>query len=149
LTEVRTISLQELELIFNEPLMQQEAENIANYTVNESVKPTTASITEAGTVRLTFPPTIRNGDNLIRIGGLTDMYGNKLTYPVEREFDFVLPAVLPGYNELLITEIMADESPVVGLPAQEYLELYNPTEKVLTLQGIRYTDATSTTSFPN
>src|SRR5690606_34932161 len=109
LTEVRTISLQELELIFNEPLRQQEAEDIANYTLNESVKPTTASITEAGTVRLTFPQTVRNGDNIIRIAGLADMYGNKLTYPIEREFQFVLPAVLPGYNELLITEIMADE----------------------------------------
>lgn len=149
LDEVRTVSLQELDLIFNEPLRQQEAERVANYTLNGSIKPITATLTEAGTVRLTFAQNFRNGNNSISITNLTDLYGNGLAAPVESGFSFALPAVLPGYNELLITEIMADESPVVGLPAQEYIELHNPTGKVLTLQGIRYSDATSTTTFPN
>ncbi|WP_114777395.1 lamin tail domain-containing protein [Botryobacter ruber] len=149
LETVRTLSATELELIFSEPLRPQEAQTISNYTLNGTAPPTTATLAEDGTVRLTFTQPFRNGNNSIRISGLADLYGNTMPAPAEATFAFVLPAVLPGYNEVLITEIMARETPAVGLPAQEYIELYNPTERVLTLQGIRYSDATSTTTLPN
>ncbi|NJK83715.1 MAG: lamin tail domain-containing protein, partial [Saprospiraceae bacterium] len=37
--------------------------------------------------------------------------------------------------DLLLTEIMADPSPTVGLPDVEYLELYNNSKKVFNLKG--------------
>jgi hypothetical protein len=150
LRDVRTISSQELELLFNEPLNQQDAAVLANYTLNGNLKPVSASLSEAGTVKLSFAQSFLSGsNNTISIAGLSDLYGNILPVPVVRVFPFALPAVLPGYNELLITEIMADESPVVGLPLQEYIELYNPTGKVLILKGIRFSDATSTAILPD
>ncbi|MBC5774178.1 lamin tail domain-containing protein [Pontibacter sp. KCTC 32443] len=150
LEELQTITTQELILRFNEPLQPQQALNTTNYTLNGSIKPTIAELTEAGTVRLVFSQNFRFGSNTLSINNLQDLYGNSLGRPIERSFTFVPPAVLPGYNELLITEIMADEAPEVGLPAQEYIELYNATtDKVLTLQGIRYSDATSTTTLSN
>ena len=54
----------------------------------------------------------------------------------------------PTHHDLLITEIMADPSPVVGLPDAEYLELYNPTKRVLSTQGLRLSDRTTTTVLP-
>ena len=149
LDNVQTVSEQELELVFNEPLQQAEASTTANYTLNGSIKPATATLTEAGTVRLTFAQNFKSGTNTIQITNLSDMYGNILAAPLEHAFLFELPAIMPGYNQLLITEIMADELPNVGLPAQEYIELYNPTERVLNLQGIRFSDATSSTTLPN
>ncbi|GAB3199187.1 hypothetical protein ABID22_001779 [Pontibacter aydingkolensis] len=150
LDELQTITTQELILRFNEPLQPAQATTTANYTLNGSIKPIIAELTEAGTVRLVFSQNFSIGTNAVSIANLQDLYGNVLANPIERNFNFVPPPVLPGYNELLITEIMADENPVVGLPAQEYIELYNATaDKVLMLQGIRYSDATSTTTFPN
>lgn len=149
LESAQPLSTQTLELRFNEPLAQEPAQNLANYTLNGSLKPTSAELTGSGTVLLTFAQSLRNGANTVAVAGIADLYGNTLPSPMELTFQYALPPVLPGYNELLITEIMARETPAVGLPAVEYIELHNPTEKVLTLQGIRYSDATSTTTLPN
>ncbi|MDX5483215.1 MAG: lamin tail domain-containing protein, partial [Hymenobacteraceae bacterium] len=149
LEQVQAVSAQELELRFNKPLRQQEAESTANYALNGSINPTLASQREPGVVRLTFNQSFSIGNNRLQVVNLSDRNGNSLAEPAEVTFEYIPPAVLPGYNELLITEIMADESPAVELPAQEYIELYNPTSKVLSLQGVRYSDNTSTTTFPN
>ncbi len=149
LEELQTISTQEVSLYFNEPLSPQQAQTIANYTLNGTIKPTIAELTEAGTVRLVFAQNFSAGNNTLTINNLQDLYGNTLSSPITRNFSFTPPAVTPNYNELLITEIMADETPAVGLPAQEYIELYNPTDKVLNLQGVKLSDATSTTTLPN
>jgi hypothetical protein len=150
LEELQTITTQEITLQFNEPLQPEQAQTIANYTLNGSIKPTIAELTEAGTVRLVFGQGFSIGNNTLTIANLQDLFGNTLNNPIRRTFNFIPPAVIPNYNELLITEIMADESPAVGLPAQEYIELYNATtNKVLSLQGIKLSDATATTTLPN
>ncbi|WP_116541866.1 lamin tail domain-containing protein [Pontibacter virosus] len=149
LESAQPLSTQTIELRFNEPLAREQAQNLDNYTLNGNFKPTSTELTESGTVLLTFAQSLRNGANTIAVTGIADLYGNALPGPVELTFQYALPAVLPGYNELLITEIMARETPALGLPAVEYIELHNPTDKVLTLQGIRFSDATSTTILPN
>lgn len=149
LEELQTVNPQELILRFNEPLQPEQAQRITNYTLNGSINPILAELTGDATLRLVFGRSFRTGTNELSIYNLQDLYGNGLAAPILSGFSFIPPAVLPGYNELLITEIMADESPVVGLPAQEYIELYNPTSKVLRLQGIRYSDATSTATLPD
>ena len=52
--------------------------------------------------------------------------------------------------DLLITEIMADPGPVVGLPNNEWIELRNNTGQSINLQGWRLGDATGTSgAFPS
>lgn len=55
----------------------------------------------------------------------------------------------PTFHELIITEIMADPNPIVGLPDAEYIEIYNTTNKYISLDQLTLTDQTSTTNFPN
>jgi hypothetical protein len=149
LRELQTVNPQELLLHFNEPLEQASATEAVNYTLNANLKPILAELVDDSTVRLVFSQGFSGGINSLHITGLSDLYGNRLVSPTESSFRFVPPAVQPGYNELLITEIMADETPAVGLPPQEYIELYNPTDKPLSLLGIRYSDATSTATIPD
>lgn len=53
-------------------------------------------------------------------------------------------------GELFFSEIMANPTPpVAGLPDAEYLEIYNPTDKVFTLKGYKLSDASSTATLPD
>ncbi|MCU0450877.1 MAG: lamin tail domain-containing protein [Bernardetiaceae bacterium] len=91
----------------------------------------------ARTVRITLGgPLAPEQVYALRVREVRDCAGNRLP---EATVNFGLGAE-PQRHELLITEIMADPSPVVGLPEVEYLELHNPTNRLLQLGGVRLLD---------
>lgn len=47
-------------------------------------------------------------------------------------------------DEIVITEIMAKPNPAVGLPEVEWVEIYNKTDKTLTLEGCKISSSTKT-----
>jgi hypothetical protein len=54
-----------------------------------------------------------------------------------------------GPSSVIISEIMADPSPVVGLPAREYLELYNRTGDQINLKNWSLSDGITKSTFPD
>ena len=54
-----------------------------------------------------------------------------------------------GYNSLVITEIMADPTPVVGLPSAEYLELFNITGHPIVMKNWKLMLGTRSALFPD
>ncbi len=96
-------------------------------------------------VEVTFFEKIILGEQYeLIINGLADCSGNIL---VDTTLIFGFGRS-PTFNELIITEILFDEEPAVGLPEREYLEIYNATEDVITTAGLQLTDATNTINFP-
>ncbi len=54
-----------------------------------------------------------------------------------------------SYGDLLLTELLPDPSPSIGLPVEEYAELYNNTSDTLDLLHFTLSDESSTAVFPS
>lgn len=78
----------------------------------------------------------------LTISGVTDCAGNSIA---PASFNFSQGSE-PGANELIITEIMANPSLVLGLPEVEYLEIFNPSGRVISLNNVVLSDATNSTT---
>ena len=66
-------------------------------------------------------------------------------------FGGLLPnkALAQNYNDLLITEIMADENPSAGLPEAEYVEIYNRSVRPISLNRYKFSFGSTTVLLPN
>jgi hypothetical protein len=121
------------ELFFDEALNQQTVENISNYSVSDGIgNPTEAGYGDnAAMVRLQFQTAFELGEIYsLTINNLTDLSGNQMQ---ETAIDFSYYEAQP--TDVVINEIMADPTPVVGLPEWEYVELYNNTSLPISLDG--------------
>lgn len=76
-----------------------------------------------------FPDSFENEHQYsYRLENISDRKGNSADY--EDEFKFFYP----GYKDVVITEIFADPEPSVYLPPEEYIEIYNRSEHVISLE---------------
>ncbi|MBC8047019.1 MAG: lamin tail domain-containing protein, partial [Fimbriimonadaceae bacterium] len=76
----------------------------------------------------------------LSVSGVEDDAGNAIALE-EAQFSYY---TVQQYD-VLIDEIFADETPVIGLPEAEYLELYNTTSLDIDLAGWKIKDATDST----
>ena len=146
LTRVAVVDARTLDVVFNEAVDPAAAADPGRYRLAGGVGPATAvgSARNPAVVRLTFGQDFASS-NVLEVRNLPDLYGNVAAGPLLASFGG-LP-VAPGVGELLITEIMADETPVVGLPASEFVEIYNNTAtKTLSLRDVRLLKPGGTTA---
>jgi hypothetical protein len=128
------INANSLDLLFNEPLEEISAETIANYSVSNGVGfPATAVLDAANNqlVHLNFSTALPARTNLtITINGVKDLSDNATN-------NLVVPFVysVPLAFDVLIDEIMADPTPLNGLPDAEWIELRNRSAFEVNLQN--------------
>ncbi|MBD2713958.1 lamin tail domain-containing protein [Microvirga sp. STR05] len=131
---------QQLDLTFNEPVATPQV--AANYRLTATGAPAVTAAqrdaTDPALVHLTLAAALPLGPNTVEARTISDLYGNTAAGPLAASFTYTGTAVAPTINQVLITEIFADETPVVGLPSSEYLEIHNPSATaVLDLAGVR------------
>ncbi len=144
---VHTITANQLDVMFNENMNSTTAQNIANYFVAGIGNPSSATVdaVNGALLHLTVATSFTAGTTYsIHISGATDASGNMMT-PVDLPFAFY--KIKP--YDIVINEIMADPTPVVALPAYEYLELFNTTHIPISLSGYKIAFGNSIKPLPD
>jgi hypothetical protein len=125
-----------LTLVFNEPVSISTAQTISNYTVNNSIgQPVTATVSDSDPTRvsLVFANYFTERSTYeLRVNNLKDLAGNELKNNITRFIFYI-----PRQYDIVITEIMADPTPAVGLPEAEWIELKNTCPVSINLQGYK------------
>lgn len=131
---VNVSSPNSLTVEFSEVVQQSTLTNVNNYVVDNSVGSPASAVFDP-----LFPRNITlNFDNEfaintlynILISGIKDLSDNEIV-PVSKAFSRYASSTW----DIVINEIMADPSPVVGLPDAEYVELFNRTNLPINLNG--------------
>jgi Lamin Tail Domain len=150
ISSVTATSANTLSVVFNEKLQETLAEQATNYAVNKGIgTATTATLQpDEKTVLLTFANTFANAQtSTLTIVNVVDKIGNSITTATQDFFYF--NAVPAQAKDIIVTEIFADPSPVIGLPEAEFIEIYNRTSNAYQLNGWQFTDGSSIATLPS
>ncbi len=109
------------------------ASSLANYTVAGN---TVSNVSHNGNeIILQLASDLASGvATAITISTWSDLAGNASS-PISTQVTYTAPRQFTRFD-VLITEIMADPTPALGLPEVEYLELYNATSEILNLSSL-------------
>lgn len=137
----------QVQVIFSEPLQAGPAGSPANFFIDQGVgNPVTAQLStlNPAVVELTLGIALVPGTTyFLLVSGLTDLSGNVMT-PVSLPFVYYEGSPF----DVIITEFMADPTPVVALPPYEYVELYNVQPFDIDLSGWKLRIGNSTRVLP-
>lgn len=135
-----------LDVTFNENVDLATSQTASNYSVDNSIgNPTTATrdVTDFSIVHLTFSNSFVSATNyVLTVTNVQDLNSNAITTTTANFLYFPLGA--PVFHDVIITEIFADPTPVIGLPNAEFVELFNRSGSNFDLAGWEFTDGSST-----
>lgn len=140
---VSVISITQLDVLFSEIIDQATAETTSNYSASSGLgNPINATqdVTNPALVHLTFPTQFINAQvDTLTAQNIEDPSGNMMVTEAQT-FMYFVPAT-PSYRDVVINEIFADPTPQLGLPAADFIELYNASDSVFDLNGWVFSDA--------
>ena len=150
LVDVEVISATEIVLQFTENVDQTSAATASNYSVNQSVgNPSSANLDSADFTRvhLTFSSPLDSGLIYTVTSSITNCAGTNIS--LQNAYQFAIPQPAQKFD-VLINEVFPDPDPQVGLPAAEYIELFNRSGKAINLKDWELSKAGSTAAtLPN
>jgi hypothetical protein len=140
LVSATAISNTQLDVLFDEPVEAVSAQVAANYNAGIAIGAAASAIVDASNpalVHVLFANAFPNGVvNTLTADGIKDLAGNAVQQ-ASTTFSYYTPQPF----DVLIDELMADPTPVVGLPANEWIELKNTTAFPIAITGWKIEDA--------
>lgn len=150
ISAVDVLSATQIDVDFNENVDLVSSENPLYYAVNSGIGNPLSATRDAvdfSIVHLTFSGTFIPLQNYtLTVNSVEDLSGNALNNETAT-FSYI-PLSSAGYRDILIHEIFADPSPVVALPAGEFIELYNRSSNHFNLQNWTLSDGSSMVTLP-
>ncbi len=148
---VIVVNANNLDVYFNEPVDLVTSQTLTNYSVDGGVGNPNNAIRDAidsSLVHLTFATAFNNGQPYnLTINNVEDTATNAINNIIE---PFVyLFVVVPNPGDVMINEIFADPSPQVGLPTEEFVELYNNSNNTFILNNWLFVNTTTSKTLPN
>lgn len=151
-TNVSVISATELDVLFNENVDLTSSQTLTNYLVNNGIGNPISAVRDASNfklVHLTFSNAFTSGlTNIITIQNVQDVALNSMATPQNFLFTYYL-TVPATFRDIIFNELFPDPSPVVGLPEQEFVELYNRSSNNINLSGLKFSDPSTTATLGN
>ncbi len=130
---------------FDESLEASSATSLENYVFEPALNILEINLFSDNEVVMSFnEPLFFDTNYNLRVNAVQDIFGNAIS---EQVLNFLFGGVFtPGFNQLLITEIMANPVADQSLPDVQYIELYNTTDNPISLFDLNYMDARDTVS---
>ena len=149
LLSASVVGLTEVDLLFSEALSLSSVNTLTNYAVDNGLTVQNAALQSSSTVRITFSTPIQsNITYTVVVNDVEDLEGNPCLGQTAT-FSIIV-ADVPVARDVVINEIMADPTPPVGLPDEEFIEFFNTTtNKTFDLAGWKITDGTTTAVLPS
>ena len=142
LTSATPINATQVDVLFDEELDQTSAETAGNYSLNPAITVSTA-VLDGGNpalVHLTLASAMSNGQSYTLTSDLVADVSLNPSGQQSDNFTFLI-ADQPAVGDVLINEFMCDPSPQVGLPVQEFVEIYNKSNKIFNVKDWKISDA--------
>ncbi len=144
------IGKKQVQLVFNEPMDSLSLLNgNVMFTPTNTILSRDVGLVSNDTLRLSLNNLLpENSNTVVSISGVRDCSGNMIVPNSSVSFTYYVPDTAQQYD-VLINEMMADPDPGIGLPDAEYIELYNRSDRLISLAGWTLGDAGSYAQLPN
>ena len=131
-----------IDVFFDEALDTLSAQNLSNYSLQSgsSIVSSEMDSISQSLVHITLSAPMINGQEYTLF--TQNIADPSLNLSLQQSVVFQwLVSESPQFGDLLINEFLCDETPSVGLPEVEYVEVYNVSQKIFNLQGWKIGDA--------
>nr|MDQ3046476.1 lamin tail domain-containing protein [Bacteroidota bacterium] len=151
LVSATVISATQLDLVFSENVDLVSSQTVTNYSADNSLGNPVSAVRDAvslNLVHLTFGTAFTNALlNTLTVSNVQDLSSNPIVTTTSG-FTYFAP-VTAIFRDVIINEILADETPQVGLPTAEFVEIYNRSSNTFNLNGWKFSDGSSSATLGN